>query len=84
MALCPSGAIAQDGNKLTYNASLCLGCCGCINVCPQNAWQTKWFSAQYYNKGMNVPRMVKAMKKDPGPAKTGPHSQARKTNTSPA
>lgn len=59
-ALCPSGSIKVEDGKICYEDKTCIGCCGCMNICPENAWETSWFDAKYYNKGLNVKNMANA------------------------
>ena len=59
-ALCPSGAIVMKGGEVSYSDKPCIGCCGCINICPENAWETSWFNKKYYNKGKYVRDMAMA------------------------
>jgi len=59
VALCPSGAITRD-EEIKYNDDLCIGCCGCMNVCPTNAWQCSKIPAENFYKGIKVKEMAKA------------------------
>lgn len=54
---CPSAAITEgdhyfsDVNKdkyLSYKDELCIGCCGCLNLCPVHAWSCSFFPSKYY------------------------------------
>jgi len=66
VALCPSGAITRD-DEIHYNDDLCLGCCGCMNVCPTNAWHCSKIDAENFYKGINVKRMAVASGRLPPP-----------------
>ena len=59
VALCPSGAITRT-EEIHYNDDLCIGCCGCMNVCPTNAWQCSKIGLENFYKGINVKRMAAA------------------------
>ncbi|MBT7697517.1 MAG: 4Fe-4S dicluster domain-containing protein [Desulfobacterales bacterium] len=59
VVMCPSGAITNV-EEIKYNDELCIGCCGCINICPTNAWRISSAGPEYYNKGINVKKMVAA------------------------
>ncbi len=59
VALCPSGAITRE-EEINYNDDLCIGCCGCMNVCPTNAWQCSKIPPENFYKGINVKRMAAA------------------------
>ncbi len=60
--MCPSGAITKTDDGLAYDNKLCVGCCGCLNICPTNSWQDSWFGPGNYYKGIDVGQMVKARK----------------------
>jgi ferredoxin len=62
-ALCPSRAITREAGLIRYVEKLCLGCCGCLNTCPQNAWRSSRFGPEYFNKGLHVPAMAKALER---------------------
>ncbi len=59
VALCPSGAIT-NGKEIKYNDDLCIGCCGCMNVCPTNAWQCSKIKSKHFYKGMNIKKLAEA------------------------
>ena len=61
--LCSVGAITYEGKQLTFNNDLCIGCCGCLNICPRNAWKTSRFDGNYFYKGMHIEDMVKEISK---------------------
>lgn len=60
-ALCPSGAITLEAGEIRYDDARCVGCCGCLNICPENAWRSARFGPEYYNKGLHVPAMAEAL-----------------------
>lgn len=37
--ICPAGALAIEGNKISYSASACVGCGTCAALCPTEALQ---------------------------------------------
>jgi formate hydrogenlyase subunit 6/NADH:ubiquinone oxidoreductase subunit I len=51
----------MDGGEIAYDDRCCLGCCGCLNVCPTNAWVSSWFDSSVYHKGLHVREMAAAM-----------------------
>ncbi len=63
VALCPSGAISLESGEIRFDDALCVGCCGCLNICPQNAWRSARFGPEYFNKGLHVPEMAKALER---------------------
>jgi len=67
VALCPSGAITRE-EEIHYNDDLCLGCCGCMNICPTNAWRCSKIDPENFYKGINVKRMAVASGRLPSPA----------------
>ncbi|MHB8836219.1 MAG: EFR1 family ferrodoxin [Candidatus Methylomirabilia bacterium] len=60
-ALCPSGAITLEAGEIRCDEKLCVGCCGCLNICPENAWRSSRFGPEYYNEGLHVPTMAEAL-----------------------
>ena len=62
-ALCPSKAITLEAGEIRFDEKLCVGCCGCLNICPQNAWRSSRFGPEYFNKGLHVPAMAKALER---------------------
>ena len=60
VALCPTGAITFEDKAIQYSDKTCIGCCGCMNICPENAWQSSRFEPAYYNKGLQVKEMAHA------------------------
>jgi len=66
VALCPSKAITLEAGEIRFDEKLCLGCCGCLNICPQNAWRSSRFGPEYFNKGLHVPAMAEALERQVG------------------
>ncbi len=60
--LCSTQAITIRDNSLNYNKELCIGCCGCINVCPTLAWRSSWFGPEYYFEGNRSKSLLKKIK----------------------
>jgi ferredoxin len=61
VALCPTKAITLEGGEIRFDKRRCVGCCGCLNICPENAWRSSRFGPEYFNKGLHVPAMAKAL-----------------------
>ena len=66
VALCPSKAITMEAGEIRFDEKLCVGCCGCLNICPENAWRSSRFGPEYFNKGLHVPAMAKALERQAG------------------
>jgi ferredoxin len=62
-ALCPSGAITLEAGEIRFDEKRCVGCCGCLNICPENAWRSARLGPEYYNKGLHVPAMAGALER---------------------
>ncbi|MFP4476933.1 MAG: hypothetical protein ACLFOY_15340, partial [Desulfatibacillaceae bacterium] len=58
-----NGLITMEKGWPRYSEGLCEGCCGCLNICPQDAWRDSWFATKFFNKGMYVREMVTALRK---------------------
>lgn len=41
-ALCPLGAVSDEGDTCVIDASKCVGCGACANLCPVNAISGEW------------------------------------------
>ena len=59
---CPTKAITKHNLDLACNEKLCIGCCGCFNICPSNAWILNRYGSEYYYKGVNIDSMANALR----------------------
>lgn len=60
--LCPSGAIERKDKEIAYKKELCLGCCGCLNVCPTHAWSDSKFGTEFCFKGLYTNDLLSEVK----------------------
>jgi ferredoxin/flavodoxin len=61
LTCCPTGAITEHQTDLICNETLCVGCCGCFNICPTNAWKLDRYGPEYYYKGLDIIPMAHAL-----------------------
>lgn len=66
-ALCPVGAISMEADGMRCDERRCIGCCGCFNTCPRNAWRSTRFGPEYYNKGRDVAAMAATLRQAAAP-----------------